>query len=656
MIAGFVIAVFFVFIIFSSEYVSAGSYDGDDLARAILQDDSTLLNSSYIDGDQDGHRQAKVLYSLGIMSPTDGDTFALFSTGIAGSTPVTSDEDGDDEGENPGDERGSWFRNKYGNPRDSSTLEMTLQVPLYMHYIYYDVQFFTAEWPEYQGTKYNDKLTITVNSPSQGISQYVFDVNNGYFVLNANDIPGTGFDIFAQSGNPSDVDLVDTTPRTPGSDANASDIIPVGGITHPVTPNENVTVTIHIQDVGDNMFDSAAFIDNVRFSGYAKTEIIARKSVVDLNGGDIESNDILRYRITISNTGSADQNDNAGNEFEDFIPENTTYVNGSAYSEYGTISYDFEENKIIWDGGVPAETSRTFEFKVKVDSNLPNRALISNQGTVYWDSDEDGTNDATELTDDTLTDDGIDQDGDGETDDDDPTNVNVYAFDNPSYVSEDFSDDISGGNASQFYLSRKWFETTESVICGSYFEVAPSYHYSTAKSFKTKLRNSDGPQYWNYYLSNLENATLDWWEIWFACGDTSEEYNLSLNLQNDNGQDIAKIKIVYVNEDDKPMDWVLELYYYDPVNGWSRMNSCYENGYLRNNWYKLRIDKNGTNYIDYTLSMTFLGEIDSAKGGQLGVSFSDFERVEWSSNTNPDPAVCPMFFWDEHRIGLTYPT
>jgi hypothetical protein len=190
---------------------------------------------------------------------------------------------------------------------------------------------------------------------------------------------------------------------------------------------------------------------------------------------------------------------------------------------------------------------------------------------------------------------------------------------------------------------------------GSYFEVAPSYHYSTTKSFKTKLRQSDGPQYWEYSLSSLESE-LSWWEIWFECGDTSEEYDLYISLQNDIGQDIAKIKFVYVNNGTKPMDWILELYYYDPVSGWNRLNSYYAGGFLRNNWYKFRIEKNVSGIIEYTLSMNDVGVVDFKTGGQLGVSFSDFGRVEWSSTTNPDPAVCPMFFWDEHKIGLIYPT
>ena len=79
-----------------------------------------------------------------------------------------------------------------------------------------------------------------------------------------------------------------------------------------------------------------------------------------------------------------------------------------------------------------------------INSSLANGAEISNQGTVYWDTNENGTNDATELTDDPVVDDGVDLDGDGETDDDDPTNIVVFAYEPPSMLTEDFSDDTPG--------------------------------------------------------------------------------------------------------------------------------------------------------------------------------------------------------------------
>ena len=100
------------------------------------------------------------------------------------------------------------------------------------------------------------------------------------------------------------------------------------------------------------------------------------------------------------------------------------------------------------------------------------------------------------------------------------------------------------------------------------------------------------------------------------------------------------------------------MYYWNPnISGWSRLNSDFTDGiiydgYLYDSWYKLRIEKPKlSNTITYTLSRMCKGVVDSKTGGELSASFSNLARIEWSSTKNP--AVCPMFFWDEHKIGLT---
>ncbi len=642
-IVGCVLVLSTIFAVSISDRASAGSYDGQDLALAILENQSTLVSSSYTDTDGFGHRQGVVLSSLGTMLPTNGPTFALLSNGFAGTPIVTTGAT------NPGDERGSWFTGgKYGLPRDEAALTMTLRVPPFMHYLYYDVQFFSTECPEYIGSQYNDKFTVTVNSPSKGITTYLLDVNSGNFVLDSNYIAGTGFDIFARSGNPSGPSWVDTTPRRPGADGGATALVTHGGQFHPVSPYEQITVKFDMIDTGDNQLDSAAFIDNLYFSGFAKTEIIARKTVQDLNGEPLECDDTLKYIITISNTGAANQNNNPGNEFEDIIPINTTYVPNSATATSGAISYS--GGKIIWNGGVPSESSVALTFNVTVDAGVENGTIISNQGTVYWDSNEDGTNDATELTDDPAADDGIDKDGDGQTGDDDPTDILVIVFEPPPMVTEDFSDDSPGGKATQSFYGRPWFETSQGET-ESVFEVAAGYHYSTANSFKTKLRAIGSPQYWNYTLSELD-SDMDWWEAWFACGNASEASDLYLDFKNNNGNDIAKIKFEYVHMGTElPMDWVLQLYYGDQASGWIRLYSDYQGGYLFNNWYKLRIEKNDLSNIEYSLYRNGRGLIDFKTDEQLSAPFSNFASVRWSSTRNP--VVSPMFFWDEHVVGLT---
>ncbi len=622
------------------DLVKAGSYNGLDLAQAILVNQSVLIESSYSDMDDIDNRQGKALTARGTMVPTHGSNFVLLSTGIAEYAPITTD------GTDPGSERGNWFAaGKYGTPRDKATLTLDLLVPEYMHYIYYDIQFYTTEYPEYIGTQYNDRITITVNSPSEGTSVEMIDVNGGDFVLNANDITGSGYDVFAQSGNPDDVDWVETIPNPTGADAGATALT---GREHPVSPNEEITIKFEIEDIGDNQFDSAVFIDNLRFSGFAETDIISRKTVKDLNGNYPEPLDILEYKITISNIGDADQNNNPGYEFEDVLPENVVYITDSAQASSGSIAYDSEDNKITWDGAVPAESSVALSFHVEINEGLANGTIVSNQGSVYWDSNEDGTNNAIELTDDPAVDDGIDLDGDGETDDDDPTLITVSSYETPNTVTEDFSDDYVGEKASQSYEGHTWFETNLESVKSS-FEVASSYHFSTLKSFKTKIRADSGIQYWNYSIPEF-NSDVIWWEVWFTCGNTSEESDLLLDFKNMNGNNIAQLKFEYVNEGfDSPSDYILKLYFKSSGN-WIQLKSDYIGGYLYNNWYKIRIEKFGNEYINYSLYQKGKGRVDFQTEDILGSSFSNLSRVEFKSTKNP--VVCPMFFWDEHILGL----
>ncbi|MEM4257534.1 MAG: choice-of-anchor L domain-containing protein [Candidatus Thermoplasmatota archaeon] len=627
--------------------VHAGTYNGADLAAAILVDPATLISSSYTDTDSSGTRQACVSTGLGIIQPTHGSSFVLLSTGIAGIYPVTSN------GLNPGSERGNWFRGgQYGTPRDRATLTLTLQVPAFMHYLYYDVQFFTTEYPDYLNSQYNDQLTITVQSPSQGTTTYIINVNGGDFVLNANDILGSGFDVFATSGNPSDVDWLTTTPIPGAADAGATALT---GREHPVSPNEQITVTFDIVDVGDNQFDSTAFIDNLHFTGFAQANLIARKTVVDLNGDEPEPGDILEYRITISNIGTAPQTNNPGYEFEDLIPQFTTYIPGSATKSSGTIAYSASQNKITWDGGIPAQSSVILTFRVQINQSLADGTIISNQGTVFWDSNEDGINDKTELSDDPNVDDGIDIDGDGDTGDDDPTIVIVSSFEVPVQLIENFANDPTGEKATQSYEDILWFETTTQSI-QSAFSVAGDYHYHTPKSFKTKLRSSTGFEYWNYSLRAL-NCDVTAWEIWFACGNTSEPYDLYLEFKNTAGTTIAKIKILYSNEGTElPLEYLAKIYYLAPGNTWIQLNSKFTNGALYGGvlgdtwWYKLRIERTSNEQITYKLYQSNQGVVDDRTSGTLGTPFSDLSSIKWS--TTADPIVCPIFFWDDHLLEL----
>ena len=627
------------------------TYDGLDLALAILADPSTLINSSYKDTDQSGQfRQKIVLNSLGVLQPTDGDSFVLLSTGIAGSVPVTTD------GLDPGSERGTWFGEKYPGPGDlydRAVLKLTLRVPPGMHYISYDLQFFSMEYPDYVGTIYNDKVIVTVDSPSKGVTTYNFSVNSGDFVFESPDIPGTGFDLYSidrYTGQPVDPSGVSWVTRTPHerkySDAGASALITRS---HPVSPNENITITFDISDEGDNQFDSAIFIDNVRFTGFALPSIKALKTWQDANGSRslLHPGDKIHYVITISNSGNMDQGDNPGDEFVDPLPNNVTFIPGSIFASSGKAEYS--NGKIIWNGEIPAKSSVLISYDVQVDPSIKETTIISNQGEVHWDSDGDNKNDAIELTDDPYTDDGLDKDGDNCTDDDDPTIAVVLG--NFSELVEDFSDDVPGEGAEQTFQGLKWFSTSKSSS-KSIFHVAGAYHYETPNSFKVQLRSSDSPQYWNYYLGWIwSQLPIKEWRAKFACGNNSEPYELIMSLRNHTGAEIARLKFEYVPTGrEKPDNYAPILYYLSPSKGWVQLSSDYQGGYLFNGWYEIIIRQNASNTIDYILWRKGIGVTDRKSDFNLGANLFRLSQVVWNSTRNP--AVAPMFFWDEHSIGF----
>ncbi|HJU40592.1 MAG TPA: IPTL-CTERM sorting domain-containing protein, partial [Tahibacter sp.] len=101
------------------------------------------------------------------------------------------------------------------------------------------------------------------------------------------------------------------------------------------------------------------------------------------------------YTIVLTNTGTA-QNDNPGDEFTDVLPAGLTLVSATATS--GTAVANVGTNTVTWNGAIPAGGSVTIVIGATI--NPAATGTISNQGTVSFDSDGNGTNDGTAVTDD----------------------------------------------------------------------------------------------------------------------------------------------------------------------------------------------------------------------------------------------------------------
>ena len=106
----------------------------------------------------------------------------------------------------------------------------------------------------------------------------------------------------------------------------------------------------------------------------------------------------ITYTITLTNSSSSVQFDNPGNELTDVLPASLTLVSASATS--GTTTATPATNTVAWNGAVPGSGSVTVTITATISSAATAGQVIANQGTVAYDADGNGTNEASRPTDD----------------------------------------------------------------------------------------------------------------------------------------------------------------------------------------------------------------------------------------------------------------
>jgi uncharacterized protein len=104
------------------------------------------------------------------------------------------------------------------------------------------------------------------------------------------------------------------------------------------------------------------------------------------------------YTIVIANAGPGAQGDNPGDEFTDVLPPQLTLVSANASS--GTAVATIGTNTVTWNGTIPAAGSVTITISAMIDPAVAAGTSIVNQGTVQYDADGNGSNEATATTDD----------------------------------------------------------------------------------------------------------------------------------------------------------------------------------------------------------------------------------------------------------------
>jgi uncharacterized repeat protein (TIGR01451 family) len=114
--------------------------------------------------------------------------------------------------------------------------------------------------------------------------------------------------------------------------------------------------------------------------------------------GTFEVGGVVTYTVTLTNTGTDAQNDNAGNEFIDTLPAGLTLV--SAIATSGVATANVNPNEVTWNGSLaPLGGSVTITITATVNAGTQG-TIISNQGTFNFDGNNDNVNESSVLTDD----------------------------------------------------------------------------------------------------------------------------------------------------------------------------------------------------------------------------------------------------------------
>lgn len=109
----------------------------------------------------------------------------------------------------------------------------------------------------------------------------------------------------------------------------------------------------------------------------------------------------ITYTVVLTNTGGTAQGDNPGAEFTDVLPASLTLVGASVTS--GAATPNVGTNTVTWNGAIAAGASVTITINATIKPGTAPGTVVSNQGTIAYDADGNGTNEASAVTDNPAT-------------------------------------------------------------------------------------------------------------------------------------------------------------------------------------------------------------------------------------------------------------
>ncbi len=117
--------------------------------------------------------------------------------------------------------------------------------------------------------------------------------------------------------------------------------------------------------------------------------------------GTFEPGGTITYTVVVTNNGAGTQGDNPGPEVTDVLPPQLTLVSATATS--GSAVATIATNTVTWDGSLAAGASVTITIQALLEPGVNGGTVVTNQATLSFDADGNGTNEATAVTDDPAT-------------------------------------------------------------------------------------------------------------------------------------------------------------------------------------------------------------------------------------------------------------
>jgi len=128
-------------------------------------------------------------------------------------------------------------------------------------------------------------------------------------------------------------------------------------------------------------------------------------------GGSNSVGGTIIYRVVLINSGGGTQLDNPGDEFIDVLPPQVALLSAAATSGVATAQMtaalaaaeltlaDPVTNTVTWNGSLLTGGQVTITINARVLASASG-IVVTNQGTIAYDADNNGSNESTALTDD----------------------------------------------------------------------------------------------------------------------------------------------------------------------------------------------------------------------------------------------------------------